>query len=66
MILLLSVGGELYSWGWNEHGMCGSGDEENITTPRIVKALHGYCVTLPACGAGHSFVVADKLPDNGS
>lgn len=49
------------SWGWNEHGMCGSGDEVNVNTPASVVGLtddHHFAI-LVGCGAGHTFAIVD-------
>ena len=52
---LVLSGSGVWSWGWNEHGMCGDGNEENIYEPFLVQ------LTLNAskigCGNGTSFVV---------
>ena len=53
----LFTAGTVYSWGWNEHGMCGTGDEENVTTPQPVKSLLNKYCTYIGCGAGHSFAL---------
>ncbi|KAK7491466.1 hypothetical protein BaRGS_00017295 [Batillaria attramentaria] len=31
--LAVTDDGNLYSWGWNEHGMCGTGNESNVPLP---------------------------------
>ena len=48
--------GEVYSWGWNEHGMCGSGDENNVLKPTRINSLTNI-ITI-ASGAGHSFAIS--------
>uniref|UniRef100_A0A663M5H4 Secretion regulating guanine nucleotide exchange factor n=1 Tax=Athene cunicularia TaxID=194338 RepID=A0A663M5H4_ATHCN len=59
---LAVVGGQCFSWGWNEHGMCGDGTEANVYVPKPVKAL-GYAKRiLIGCGAGHSMVLC-QTPD---
>ncbi|CAH1786323.1 unnamed protein product, partial [Owenia fusiformis] len=45
-------------WGWNEHGMCGTGDEVNVDLPRpaqldVIKTMH---LTSVCCGSGHCFL----------
>ncbi len=47
--------GIVVAWGWNEHGMCGTGDEKDVVSPRPVSALRGRDVRLVGCGHGHSF-----------
>ncbi|EOB05410.1 Secretion-regulating guanine nucleotide exchange factor [Anas platyrhynchos] len=36
---VLQAGDTCFSWGWNEHGMCGDGTEANVQVPKPVKAL---------------------------
>ncbi|KAK3103835.1 hypothetical protein FSP39_022301 [Pinctada imbricata] len=60
--LACSVSGKLYSWGWNEHGICGTGDEVNVPYPKQVAALDNRHVTSVGCGAGHSFAVCQSDP----
>lgn len=47
-------GGCLFSWGWNEHGMCGDGSTTNISQPTL---LCGLRPLLIGCGAGHSLTL---------
>lgn len=54
---LSSTGGVCYSWGWNEHGMCGDGTEANIWVPKPVQALRSSLGLLIGCGAGHSLAL---------
>ncbi|NXI48542.1 SRGEF factor, partial [Galbula dea] len=54
---LAVVGGECFSWGWNEHGMCGDGTEANVHVPKPVKALGCAKQMLIGCGAGHSMAL---------
>ncbi|KAE8605929.1 hypothetical protein XENTR_v10010521, partial [Xenopus tropicalis] len=49
--------GVLYSWGWNEHGMCGTGSETNVTAPTAVAIPAPARVDLIGCGAGHSMAL---------
>ncbi|XP_057274137.1 secretion-regulating guanine nucleotide exchange factor isoform X4 [Pezoporus wallicus] len=54
---LAVVGGQCFSWGWNEHGMCGDDTEANVHVPKPIKAL-GYAEQiLIGCGAGHSMAL---------
>ncbi|XP_053417608.1 secretion-regulating guanine nucleotide exchange factor isoform X2 [Nycticebus coucang] len=50
-------GGACYSWGWNEHGMCGDGTEDNIWAPKPVQSLWSSPALLVGCGAGHSLAL---------
>ena len=63
----VSANERLYSWGWNEHGICATGDETNVTLPHIVQILGTEAVTKIGCGAGHSFVITNTQSheDNG-
>ncbi|XP_063800179.1 secretion-regulating guanine nucleotide exchange factor [Pseudophryne corroboree] len=54
---LALCGNTVYSWGWNEHGMCGTGSEDNVPTPTAVCIPHSNTVKLIGCGAGHSMVL---------
>ncbi|XP_045227499.1 secretion-regulating guanine nucleotide exchange factor isoform X1 [Macaca fascicularis] len=58
---LAVIGGVCYSWGWNEHGMCGDGTEANIWAPKPVQALLSSSGLLVGCGAGHSLALC-QLP----
>jgi alpha-tubulin suppressor-like RCC1 family protein len=49
-------GGDVYSWGWNEHGMCGQGHEDNVLQLTHVTCLSN--IEAIACGAGHSLALA--------
>lgn len=53
----LSSGGRIFSWGWNEHGMCGDGSLCDITQPRPVPGLTDATALLIGCGAGHSMAL---------
>ncbi|XP_063052181.1 secretion-regulating guanine nucleotide exchange factor isoform X2 [Engraulis encrasicolus] len=54
---LAIVGDCLFSWGWNEHGMCGDGSLCDVTRPRPIPALRGARAMLIGCGAGHSMAL---------
>lgn len=51
--------GDVVTWGWNEHGMCGTGHEENVSTPYTLKIPLGKQseTVLVGSGAGHSMLV---------
>lgn len=61
------TGGACYSWGWNEHGMCGDGTEANVWAPKPVQALWSSSGLLVGCGAGHSLALCHlpALPTQG-
>ncbi|XP_004621723.3 secretion-regulating guanine nucleotide exchange factor isoform X2 [Sorex araneus] len=54
---LAVVGGTCYSWGWNEHGMCGDGTEADVKAPKPVQALRRWPGLRVGCGAGHSLAL---------
>nr|KAF6343628.1 secretion regulating guanine nucleotide exchange factor [Pipistrellus kuhlii] len=58
---LAVIGGACYSWGWNEHGMCGDGSEADVQAPKPVQALRSSPGILVGCGAGHSLALC-QLP----
>jgi len=59
--LVLSDDGNVYSWGWNEHGICGTGDEVNVSLPNPIQSFSKHNITTIGCGMGHSFVVAHEM-----
>ncbi|KAJ8299033.1 hypothetical protein KUTeg_023093 [Tegillarca granosa] len=59
--LALTDDGTLFSWGWNEHGICGTGDEINVKFPHKVAALKDYQFYHVGCGAGHSFAIGSDV-----
>ncbi|KAL2093847.1 hypothetical protein ACEWY4_011159 [Coilia grayii] len=54
---LAIVGDCLFSWGWNEHGMCGDGSLCDVTRPCPIPALKAIRPVLIGCGAGHSLAL---------
>lgn len=53
--------GEVLTFGWNEHGICGTGNETNVRFPcAISDSFEGRKIRLIGTGAGHSLVVANK------
>ncbi|XP_074660176.1 secretion-regulating guanine nucleotide exchange factor-like [Tubulanus polymorphus] len=56
--LAVTNGGKLLSWGWNEHGICGNGNEENISKPEPVKTFIDKNVLMIECSGGHSFALS--------
>ncbi|XP_067605810.1 secretion-regulating guanine nucleotide exchange factor isoform X3 [Pseudorca crassidens] len=57
---LAVIGGTCYSWGWNEHGMCGDGTEANVWAPKPVPALRSLSGLRVGCGAGHSLALCQR------
>ncbi|ROL54627.1 Secretion-regulating guanine nucleotide exchange factor [Anabarilius grahami] len=60
---LAVVGGRIFSWGWNEHGMCGNCSLCDITQPRPIPSLRDAMALLIGCGAGHSMALC-RLKSN--
>lgn len=54
--LVQCVDGSVYTWGWNEHGNCGDGSEENVLKPFKIPLLNKLAVKS-TCGAGFCFIV---------
>ncbi|TMW57041.1 hypothetical protein Poli38472_002966 [Pythium oligandrum] len=51
--------GYLLSWGNGKDGRLGHGTEDSRESPRLVKALFHKRIVHVACGARHSFVLAE-------
>ena len=57
--MFISSDNGVHTWGWNEHGMCGTEDEENFSLPRRIrflmyKRVRRTCIGVSA-GGGQSF-----------
>jgi DNA repair exonuclease SbcCD ATPase subunit len=50
--LVVAESGNLWSWGWNDHGQLGHGDLEARYSPACVEPAHDWVAV--AAGAGHS------------
>lgn len=57
--LVQTVNGNIYTWGWNEHGNCGNGTTENVLTPERIEIPGSKKASLSVCGAGFCFVVVN-------
>lgn len=57
---LAICGGRVLAWGWGEHGICGTGKEEDVARPQEVQ-LEGVPL-LVGCGAGTSFALCRQDP----
>ncbi|GAB1602837.1 secretion-regulating guanine nucleotide exchange factor-like [Argonauta hians] len=55
--LALLESGSLVCWGWNEHGMCGNGNETNQLIPTKVLLPEKSTTCLIGTGTGHSFAL---------
>ena len=47
------------SWGWNEHGNCGVGNEDDVRVPTLIDSS-SYQALLIGSGAGHSFAIVQN------
>ncbi|XP_053497097.1 secretion-regulating guanine nucleotide exchange factor isoform X2 [Ictalurus furcatus] len=54
---LAIVGNRVFSWGWNEHGMCGDGSLCDVIRPQPIPDLQKAKALLIGCGAGHSLAL---------
>ncbi|PIK43587.1 putative secretion-regulating guanine nucleotide exchange factor [Apostichopus japonicus] len=54
--IVLTANGEVYCWGWNEHGMCADGTEEDVQVPKQVATLDKFKTHVIGTGAGHCMV----------
>lgn len=56
--------GSIHSWGWNEHGSCGNGGQQNIKSPHHVTLLQDSSSSptplLIGAGAGTSFALVHQ------
>ncbi|XP_013415628.1 secretion-regulating guanine nucleotide exchange factor isoform X1 [Lingula anatina] len=57
--LAITADSKVLTWGWNEHGICGTGDEINVMTPQTVKTLDTFRTVLIGAGAGHSMALCE-------
>lgn len=55
--LLRTTAGEIYTWGWNEHGNCGNNATENLSQPTLLK-LPGHA-KLAGTGAGFCYAIVE-------
>ncbi|XP_076279283.1 secretion regulating guanine nucleotide exchange factor isoform X2 [Lasioglossum baleicum] len=58
--VVLTRGGRIFCWGWNEHGNCGTGHTRDVKAPEQLPYSSNFTATLVGSGAGHSFAVINK------
>ena len=64
--------GQVVTFGWNEHGVCGNGTQDNVLVPRhldltqccLLHGSTGWQGEMVGTGAGHSFVLMSRKRDN--
>ncbi|KAL7741693.1 hypothetical protein ACLKA6_000314 [Drosophila palustris] len=59
--LLRTKAGEIYTWGWNEHGNCGNNATENLAQPTLLK-LPGHA-KLAGTGAGFCYAIVETVDE---
>lgn len=57
--LVLTEGGDVWSWGWGAHGQLGLGDTKDKDVPTIIPELSQEGVCYLSCGDRHSFAVTE-------
>ncbi|XP_023321398.1 secretion-regulating guanine nucleotide exchange factor isoform X5 [Eurytemora carolleeae] len=55
--LALDGEGRVYSWGWNEHGNCGTGDTENVSSPTKIQFDNDKSICDIFVGSAHCFAL---------
>lgn len=57
--MVFIVGGEILSFGANDHGQLGIGRCSQVEVkPQVVSALTGIPIAFIACGGSHTFAVS--------
>lgn len=59
--IILSKAGKVYTFGWNDHGQLGQGDENDRSQANLVSGLHERPISRIAAGYGFSFAIVDDL-----
>jgi alpha-tubulin suppressor-like RCC1 family protein len=55
--LVLTENGEVFSWGWSEHGQLGHGNTQSLTIPTQIKFFAGHKVLRIYAGGGFSVAI---------
>ncbi|KAL2904413.1 Ultraviolet-B receptor UVR8 [Bienertia sinuspersici] len=53
--------GQIYSWGWGEHGQLGLGGINDHTVPQLVMAEDNSMISKVYCGSGFTFALRQSL-----
>jgi alpha-tubulin suppressor-like RCC1 family protein len=56
----LTKKGEVFSWGCNDYGQLGHGDEEHRRVPTKVASLDGTVIIKISCGKSHTAALTKK------
>ncbi|KAK3035268.1 hypothetical protein RJ639_034705 [Escallonia herrerae] len=56
----VTIGGELYGWGWGRYGNLGLGDRNDRLVPEEVSTVDGEKMVLVACGWRHTISVSSS------
>ena len=57
--IIIGTGNAVF-WVWNEHGICGTGNETNVYEPVSIGSFLNMNVHLVGCGGGTTFAVASR------
>ena len=56
----LTKNGQVFSWGYNDCGQLGHGDEKTRRVPTKVEGLDGIVIIKISCGTNQSVALTDK------
>jgi alpha-tubulin suppressor-like RCC1 family protein len=54
---ILLAGGQVFGWGWNEHGNLGLGDERDRHSPQLIDSIVRGSAVGVCIGGCHSFAL---------
>ncbi|KAM0840808.1 hypothetical protein ACQ4PT_059409 [Festuca glaucescens] len=57
--LAVTVNGQVHSWGRNQNGQLGLGNNEDSLLPQKIQAFEGVCISMIAAGAEHTVAVTE-------
>ena len=52
---------EIYSFGWNDSGQLGIGNEIDQSTPQLISFFKNMKINFISCGYLHSFISTGKI-----